>query len=143
MPMPEGPLFLKAAFHFSAMISKACRLCVLFVKKMLSTTRSPGQVVLIVTAGTSDLPVADEAAETCAALGVAARRLSDVGVAGGFDLLPRTVGRTFPDDYTLIAYRGKPAADGPRYRALGNSMAVPVIRLHKGVAVPRLGREWG
>ena len=23
------------------------------------------------------------------------------------------------------------------------SMAVPVIRLHKGVAVPRLGREWG
>jgi len=34
----------------------------------------------------------------------------------------------FPDDYTLIPYRGKPAADGPRYRALGNSMAVPVLR---------------
>ena len=34
----------------------------------------------------------------------------------------------FPDDYTLITYRGKPAADGPRYRALGNSMAVPVVR---------------
>jgi len=33
----------------------------------------------------------------------------------------------FPDDFTLIQYRGKPAADGPRYRALGNSMAVPVI----------------
>jgi DNA (cytosine-5)-methyltransferase 1 len=33
----------------------------------------------------------------------------------------------FPDDYTLIPYRGKPAADGPRYRALGNSMAVPVM----------------
>ena len=31
-------------------------------------------------------------------------------------------------DFTLITYRGKPAADGPRYRALGNSMAVPVIR---------------
>ena len=30
----------------------------------------------------------------------------------------------FPDDCTLIEYRGKPAADGPRYRALGNSMAV-------------------
>jgi len=28
----------------------------------------------------------------------------------------------------LIPYRhGKPAADGPRYKALGNSMAVPVI----------------
>lgn len=34
----------------------------------------------------------------------------------------------FPDDYTLIDYRGKPAADGPRYKALGNSMAVPVVR---------------
>jgi DNA (cytosine-5)-methyltransferase 1 len=34
----------------------------------------------------------------------------------------------FPDDYTLVPYRGKPAADGPRYKALGNSFAVPVIR---------------
>lgn len=24
MPMPEGPLFFRAAFHFSAMIWKAC-----------------------------------------------------------------------------------------------------------------------
>jgi DNA (cytosine-5)-methyltransferase 1 len=34
----------------------------------------------------------------------------------------------FPDGYTLIEYRGKPAVDSPRYRALGNSMAVPVMR---------------
>jgi len=34
----------------------------------------------------------------------------------------------FPDDYTAIPHRGKPAADGPRYKALGNSMAVPVMR---------------
>jgi DNA (cytosine-5)-methyltransferase 1 len=34
----------------------------------------------------------------------------------------------FPDGYTLIPYRGKPASDGPRYKALGNSMAVPVMR---------------
>lgn len=33
----------------------------------------------------------------------------------------------FRDDYTLVTVRGKPAADGPRYKALGNSMAVPVI----------------
>jgi DNA (cytosine-5)-methyltransferase 1 len=33
----------------------------------------------------------------------------------------------FPDDYTNVPYRNKPASDGPRYRALGNSMAVPVI----------------
>lgn len=34
----------------------------------------------------------------------------------------------FPDGFTAVDYRGKPAADGPRYRALGNSMAVPVMR---------------
>jgi DNA (cytosine-5)-methyltransferase 1 len=33
----------------------------------------------------------------------------------------------FPDGYTAIGYRGKPAADGPRYKALGNSMAVPCM----------------
>jgi DNA (cytosine-5)-methyltransferase 1 len=34
----------------------------------------------------------------------------------------------FPDNFTNIEYRGKPAADGPRYKALGNSWAVPVGR---------------
>lgn len=34
----------------------------------------------------------------------------------------------FPDGYTNVPYRGKPAADGPRYKALGNSMAVNVMR---------------
>jgi hypothetical protein len=34
----------------------------------------------------------------------------------------------FPDGYTAIPYRGKPTADGPRYKALGNSMAVNVVR---------------
>ena len=45
-------------------------------------------------------------------------------------LTPRECERLqgFPDDYTAIEYRGKPAADGPRYRALGNFMAVPVMR---------------
>ena len=48
-------------------------------------------------------------------------------------LTPRECERLqgFPDDWTLIPYRGKPVEecpDGPRYKALGNSMAVPVIR---------------
>ncbi len=33
----------------------------------------------------------------------------------------------FKDDYLDIIFRGKPACDGPKYRALGNSMAVPVM----------------
>lgn len=45
-------------------------------------------------------------------------------------LTPRECERLqgFPDNYTLVPFRGKPAADGPRYKALGNSMAVPVMR---------------
>lgn len=34
----------------------------------------------------------------------------------------------FPDGWTDVPYRGKPAADGPRYQAIGNSMAVNVMR---------------
>ncbi len=72
-------------------------------------------------------------------------------------LTPRECERlqAFPDDYTLIRYpthsaRGKPlkkvkwAKDGPRYRALGNSMSTNIMRwvgqridLFEKVAVPR------
>ena len=48
-------------------------------------------------------------------------------------LTPRECERLqgFPDDWTKIPYRGKPAdecPDTPRYKAIGNSMAVPVMR---------------
>lgn len=48
-------------------------------------------------------------------------------------LTPRECERLqgFPDDYTLIPWRGKPTEacpDGPRYKALGNSWAVPCAR---------------
>lgn len=40
----------------------------------------------------------------------------------------------FPDGWTAIQFQGKPAKDSHRYRALGNSMAVPVMRwLAEGV----------
>jgi site-specific DNA-cytosine methylase len=34
----------------------------------------------------------------------------------------------FPDHYTDIKTKNKPTPDGPRYKSLGNSMAVPVMR---------------
>lgn len=37
----------------------------------------------------------------------------------------------FPDDYTMTQWRGRPASespDGPRYKAIGNSKAGPVVR---------------
>jgi DNA (cytosine-5)-methyltransferase 1 len=48
-------------------------------------------------------------------------------------LIPRECERLQgqPDDYTLIPWRGKPASecpDGPRYKAIGNSKAVTVVR---------------
>jgi DNA (cytosine-5)-methyltransferase 1 len=48
-------------------------------------------------------------------------------------LTPRECERLqgFPDDYTAIPWRKKTAdlcPDGPRYKSLGNSMAVPVMR---------------
>jgi DNA (cytosine-5)-methyltransferase 1 len=64
---------------------------------------------------------------------------TDFEVAGGLRpegpmacrrLLPIETERLqgFPDDWTNIPWRGKPAPDGPRYKAMGNSMAVPVMR---------------
>ena len=40
----------------------------------------------------------------------------------------------FPDGHSAITYRNNPACDGPRYKALGNSMAVPVMR-HIGIKI--------
>lgn len=61
--------------------------------------------------------------------------LFDAGASGYVvrRLTPRECERLqgMPDDHTRIAWRGKPAEecpDGPRYKAIGNSMAVPVMR---------------
>lgn len=51
--------------------------------------RPSAGVVAVVTGGTSDLPVAEEACETLAALGLGVERMFDVGVAGIHRLLHR------------------------------------------------------
>jgi DNA (cytosine-5)-methyltransferase 1 len=77
-------------------------------------------------------PVAANQARTYTREGAHNFRVSNVAIGAMTvrRLTPRECERLqgFPDDYTLIPYRGKPAADGPRYKALGNSMAVPVMR---------------
>ena len=49
----------------------------------------------------------------------------------------------FPDGYTDIPYRRRSAADGPRYKALGNSMAVNVMRWvgHRIAMVEKKGQQ--
>lgn len=93
----------------------------------LSTTKVPG--VAAFQSSQSGVRIGDTHATLDAHNG--SRRQN--GVTDGLTvrrLTPRECERLqgFPDDFTLIPFRhGKPAADGPRYKALGNSMAVPVI----------------
>lgn len=63
------------------------------------------------------------------------QRTGDKAMAGGAFQVRRLTPlcceflQGFPRNYSLIPFtHGKPAADGPRYKALGNSMAVPVMR---------------
>lgn len=60
---------------------------------------------------------------SCVAAAIASFIPDAIRAGSSYDLKLTTV-----SGYTLIPYRGKPAADGPRYKALGNSMAVPVMR---------------
>lgn len=45
-------------------------------------------------------------------------------------LTPRECERLqgWPDDHTLVPYRGKPMADGPRYKIIGNGWALPCVQ---------------
>jgi DNA (cytosine-5)-methyltransferase 1 len=45
-------------------------------------------------------------------------------------LTPRECERLqgWPDDHTLVPYRGKPMADGPRYKIIGNGRALPCVQ---------------
>lgn len=59
----------------------------------------------------------------------AAQTPATLSSSGVRRLTPRECERLqgFPDDYTLTPYRNREMADGPRYKMLGNSMAVPVM----------------
>jgi DNA (cytosine-5)-methyltransferase 1 len=78
------------------------------------------------------LVIADPLAANGCAYSDQGKRLRLPNVAGARPrrLTPRECERLqgLPEDWTAVSYRGKPAADGPRYRAIGNNMAVPLIR---------------
>jgi DNA (cytosine-5)-methyltransferase 1 len=65
-------------------------------------------------------------------IGASDGRKVEVGVRSGMQVRRLTPSECeylqgFPAGHTDIVFRKKPAADGPRYRALGNSMAVPCM----------------
>ncbi len=78
--------------------------------------------VAVVTAGTSDLPVAEEAAETLDWMGVATNRLSDVGVAGPHRLVERL--DELCDAQAVVVVAGM---EGALPSVVGGYLAVPVI----------------
>lgn len=74
----------EAAQHVLSQIPdmKYSRLARVATLELQPITALPGTPVALVSAGTSDLPVAEEAAETLRMLGIPLQRVYDVGVAG-------------------------------------------------------------
>jgi pyridinium-3,5-biscarboxylic acid mononucleotide synthase len=84
--------------------------------------------VLIVTAGTSDLPVAEEAAATSKALGDTVTRATDVGVAGIHRVLAH--GRDLMNAAVVIVVAGM---DGALPSVVGGLVGAPVIAVPTSV----------
>jgi hypothetical protein len=84
--------------------------------------------VLVVTAGTSDLPVAEEAAICARAFGNRVERLHDVGVAGIHRLLRQ--GDALRGAAVIIVVAGM---DGALASVVGGLVAVPVIAVPTSV----------
>jgi hypothetical protein len=84
--------------------------------------------VLVVTAGTSDLPVAEEAAVTLRALGNCVERLTDVGVAGIHRLLARSDVLTRAAVVIVVA-----GMEGALPSVVGGIVRTPVIAVPTSV----------
>jgi len=84
--------------------------------------------VLVVTAGTSDLPVAEEAAVTAAAFGNPVDRMADVGVAGLHRILSQ--GDRLRGASVVIVVAGM---EGALPSVVGGLVAVPVVAVPTSV----------
>jgi pyridinium-3,5-biscarboxylic acid mononucleotide synthase len=91
------------------------------------TTRSPG-TILVISAGTSDLPVAEEAALVADALGHSVERLVDVGVAGLHRLFAAT--EQIQRARVVIVVAGM---EGALPSVVGGMVGVPVIAVPTSV----------
>jgi NCAIR mutase (PurE)-related protein len=101
------------------------RTVVLRATEPVTTARG---TLLVITAGTSDLPVAEEAAVTADAMGCVAERLTDVGVAGIHRLLGNR--RALERASVVIVVAGM---DGALASVVGGLVRVPVIAVPTSV----------
>lgn len=88
----------------------------------------PEHGVLVVTAGTADLPVADECAVTLRAHGLVPRRLTDVGVAGLHRLLANVDVVLAADAVVVVA-----GMDGALASVVGGLTGAPVVAVPTSV----------
>jgi len=93
-----------------------------------SAPQVTGTSIPIVTAGTSDEPVAEEAELTCASLGQAFHRVNDVGVAGVHRLLRRKA--ELDNAGVIICIAGM---EGALPSVVGGLVSVPVIAVPTSV----------
>ncbi|MFP2958885.1 nickel pincer cofactor biosynthesis protein LarB [Myxococcus sp. 1LA] len=84
--------------------------------------------VAVVTAGTSDIPVAEEAAMTAEAMGAEVRRVYDVGVAGIHRLLRRR--EEIQECHAAVVVAGM---EGALASALGGLVGIPVVAVPTSV----------
>ena len=120
----EQAAALRARFP-EARWNPLARTVVLPASRTPSVIRSP---VLVVSAGTSDLPVAEEAAEVGMACGLAVERLADVGVAGLHRLL--SASQALRQAAVIIVVAGM---EGALPSVVGGLVAVPVIAVPTSV----------
>jgi NCAIR mutase (PurE)-related protein len=88
----------------------------------------PSPVVAVITAGTGDLPVAEEARETLDWMGVSTTMIHDVGVAGPHRLPARLV--DFQDADAIVVVAGM---EGALPSVVGGYVSCPVIAVPTSV----------
>ena len=96
------------------------------LKQGSSQEKAPG--VLIVTAGTADLPVAEEAAVTADLMNVEVTRLSDIGVAGVHRVLANL--EVLKEAVALVVVAGM---EGALPSVIGGLVSAPVIAVPTSV----------
>jgi NCAIR mutase (PurE)-related protein len=84
--------------------------------------------VAVVTAGTSDIPVAEEAAITASAMGASVRRVFDVGVAGIHRLLRRRAEIQSANAAVVVA-----GMEGALASAVGGLVGIPIVAVPTSV----------
>ncbi|SDF08295.1 nickel pincer cofactor biosynthesis protein LarB [Sporolituus thermophilus] len=100
----------------------------LIVVERQPVVADPDRIIVVMTAGTSDIPVAEEAAITAEVMGNKVRRVYDVGVAGIHRLLAQR--QMLEEANVLIVVAGM---EGALASVVGGMVAKPVIAVPTSV----------